>query len=177
MKKILFLLSIIVLSISCNKDNLGPCEQIYDSQTLPKLSKTDYNSSDDVRINFCYMSRLSPNVPQKWFDKYYNNPYEKNIGDTIRIKGFAYYSAIGPIMYDNKGEKWKCELYDNSMIAKITLQGTDTTLLKGVDFSKKCYVISTLTFESYIPVDGAPPITDKGCFAILPYFNVVEIKN
>lgn len=177
MKRIVFLLSIIVLSISCNKDNLGPCEQIYDSQTLPELSKTDYNSCDDVRINFCYMSRLRPNVPQKWFDKYYNNPYEKNIGDTIRIKGFAYYSAIGPIMYDNKGEKWTCTLCDSSMTAKITLQGTDTTLLKGVDFSKECYVISTLTFESYIPMAGTVPFSDKGCHAIYPNFNVVEIKN
>ena len=169
MKKILCLAALIMVLVSCNKENLGPCEQIYDTQALPKLSKTDYN----VRMNFCYMSRS--HVPQKWYDKYYNNPYDKNIGDTIRVKGFVYYSAIGPVYVYNG--KWTCKLCDSSMTAKITLQGTDTTLLKGVDFSKECYVISTLTFESYIPMAGTVPFSDKGCHAIYPNFNVVEIKN
>lgn len=174
MKRIFFIVVVTLFFISCNKWDLGPCEQIYDSQKLPELSNENYNSCDDVLINFCYMNRF--HAPQKWFDKYDNNPYKKNIGDTVRVTG--YIGHFGWVKYWEG--KWTCTLCDDSTGVKpegIDIQGADTTLLKGVDLSKKCYVVSTITFEPYISVENTPPLSDKSCHPFYPYFNVVEIKN
>lgn len=179
MKKILFLFVLAMALVGCNKEYYGKCEQVYDHHTLPALSKNDYNDCDKVAINYVYFYRY------KNAERYLNqhpNPYEANEGDTIKIKGFIMHSHNRTVIYD--GDNWMCNMGIDSLkamdteyqIASLSLEGTDKSLLNGVDFTKKCYVTAIITFHTMFPMEDSPS-DPRSCAALYPVYKVVEIKN
>ena len=180
MKKILFLSVLAIALVGCNKEYYGKCEQVYDKHALPALDWNDYNDCDRVAINHVYMAR--------WGDRRYlnrhPNPYESKEGEIIKIKGYILHSFNRNRMIRYDGDKWTCYMVNDSLIAmdttdrsgNLSLEGTDKSLLEGVDFTRKCYVTATITFHTMFPM-LISPADPRSCFAITPIYKVIEIKN
>lgn len=179
MKKILFLIVLVITLISCNKEYWGQCEQPYDIQTLPALDWNDYNDCDVVSINFTYMTRWS----NKRYLIRYPNPYKDNEGDTIKIKGYIKHAYNKPINYESKCysfsmEKDSVKAMDitNNYGGYLLIEGTDKSVIEGVDITKKCYITAIITFQQ-LSSWCSSPADPKKCFPMTPVYRVVEIKN
>ena len=180
-KVVLFFVLLFVLS-GCNKtpssNHCDPCEQVYDSQVLPVLDRNDYNDCGAVAMNYMFMSRATPCYEAK-----YHNPYYKNEGDTIKIRGFIKHSYGKPILKDKDGI-WTASMTMDSLTAMdpnnhlggdLRIEGADTTIFNAVDLTKMCYVTAIVTFDKLvIPYEAVEP---GKCRAVNPAYIAVEIKN
>ena len=179
MKKILILFVLAMALVGCNKEYYGKCEQVYDHHTLPALSKNDYNDCDKVAINYVYFYRY--NKAERYLNRH-PNPYEANEGDTIKIKGFIMHTHNRTVIYD--GNNWTCRMVIDSLKAMnidyytcdLTLEGTDKSVLKDVDLTRKCYVTAIITFHRMFLLTGSPS-DHRSCAASYPVYKVVKINN
>ncbi|MBR4218580.1 MAG: hypothetical protein IKR71_06000 [Bacteroidales bacterium] len=182
MKRLVLIIVLLSVLVGCNKNPVSnhcdPCEQVYDSQVLPVLDKNDYNDCGAVAQNFVFMSRATPCYAAK-----YPNPYHKNEGDTIKIKGFIKHSYGKPIRKNNDGI-WTASMIVDSLTAMdpnnhlggdLRIEGADTTIFNTVDITKKCYVTAIISFHKLvIPYEEVKP---GQCRAVTPAYIAIEIKN
>ena len=179
MKRMLIFISLLVIMFSCN---IMPkeCEQVEDIiGNVPEMIANDYNDCEIVNQNYMYFA--------KWLDDSYMEHYPEandflsQEGDTVMIKGFVSHGyGITTDYYKNY---WICYLISDSLDAMdteytpndVTIFGDNPDMLSNIDFSRKCYVKSTVKFEDLGYAIG--PSDPKSCYSMMPSFKVIEIKN
>ena len=163
----------------CGCTHIKKCDQPFSKEEIPDIYDNDYHTCVDVMKNFVYMVRGNNG---KYLENY-PYPYSSHIGDTIQLCGYIKHSYGFPIHY--KDNWWYCTLTDDSVSAmnpddysrgEIMAQGNDKMLLDDANFSQKCYVIGYMTFNTPFKFLVSPPEPDD-CFCLMPYFQVIEIRN
>lgn len=173
---------IVYVFFGCGKmDKPKRCEQLYETQQIPELSKNEYNTCDAVHMNYAYFVRWN-NV--KEYLKYYPNPVESLMQDTVLMCGFIKHSYGKPFDYAENGW-WLCSMIDDSITAMdpenhfggiIYVQGDDKTVLNEIDDTKKCYLIGVMTYDTpFYFLDS--PADPSSCSCLKTFFQVVQIKN
>ncbi len=158
---------------------LKKCDQPFSKEEIPNIYDNDYHTCIDVMKNYVYMMRGNDGR----YLEHYPYPYSSHIGDTIKLCGYVKHSYGYAFYY--KDNWWYCQLTDDSISAMnpndytggtIGAQGNDKTLLDNVDFSKKCYLIGYMTFNSPFRFLESPANPDD-CSVLMPDFQVIEIRN
>lgn len=181
---IIMAMTILIVAVFLGCGKLGKpkkCEQLYETQHIPVLSKDGYNTCDAVYMNYAYFVRWN-NV--KEYLKYYPNPVESLMQDTVLMCGFIKHSYGKPFDYA-ENDWWMCRMIDDSITAMdpenhiggtIHVQGDDKTVLNEIDDKKKCYLIGVMTYETPFDFLGSPA-DPSSCCCLIPYFHVVQINN
>ena len=79
---------------------------------------------------------------------------------------------------------WACYLDSDSLNAMdneykssdVTIFTDNKELFNGIDFTRTCYVTATVQFGNPLLMCNTPA-DPKSCFAHIPDFKIVEIKN
>ena len=179
MKKLLIVITILVLMFSCNPVP-EECEQLSDIMgKIPELKKNDYNDCELVSQNYTYFARWHVD---SYMEQYPADEYFSQQGDTIMIKGYITHGRGDTLEYHNG--YWTCHLDPDSLKAMdmeynsshLTIYSDDKDLFNYIDFTRKCYMTTTVQFKNLLKIDCGPA-DPKSCYANLPIFRIIEIKN
>ena len=178
-RNVIVLLVITGFLLVCGCQHLKKCDQLFSKKEIPNIYDNDYHTCTDVLKNFIYMVRGD----SERYLEHYPYPYSSHIGDTIKLYGYVKHSYGNTIHY--KDNWWYCILTDDSISAMnaqdysggpIYAQGDHRDLLDSVDYSKKCYMIGYMTFNTpFVFYDS--PADPRDCYCLMPYFHVTEIHN
>ena len=182
MRRIMMLFCLLTVMLSCN---IMPkeCEQVSDIiGDVPELNKNDYNDCELVNQNYMYFAKW---IDDSYMEHYPANEYFSQQGDTVMIKGFISHGYGDTMSYHNG--YWACYLDSDSLEAMdieynpcdVTIFADNKELFSGIDFTRKCYAVTTLQFGNQHGLSGIGPSPSdfKSCWANLPDFKIVEIKN
>ena len=182
MKRVFIVISLLALLVSCD---IIPkeCEQLSDMiGDIAALKKNDYNDCELVNQNYMYFAKW---MDDSYMEHYPATEYLSQEGDTVMIKGFLSH-GYGDTMSYHKGN-WICHLHSDSLEAMdieynpcdVTIFADNKELFSGIDFTRKCYAVTTLQFGNQHGLRGIGPSPSdfKSCWAKIPNFKIVEIKN
>lgn len=180
MKRVFIVISLLALLVSCNVRVPKECEQLSDMiGDIPALKKNDYNDCELVNQNYMYFAKW---LVDSYMEYYPATEYLSQQGDTVMIKGFITHGRGDTLRYYNG--YLACYLDSDSLEAMdIEYNSSDVTiftdnkeLFSGVDFTRKCYMTATVQFGNPLLMCNTPA-DPKSCWANLPDFKIVEIKN
>ena len=179
MKRMMMFISLLTVMLSCN---IMPkeCEQVSDIiGEVSELNKNDYNDCEIVNQNYMYFAKW---MDDSYMEHYPANEYFSQQGDTVMIKGFLSHGYGDTMSYHNG--YWACYLDSDSLEAMdieynpcdVTIFTDNKELFSGIDFTRKCYITATVQFGNPLLMCNTPA-DPKSCWATLPDFKIVEIKN
>lgn len=177
---VVFILVVCVGMSACRDNKIEECEQLYDKYGVSQLLIDEYNSCQDVYLNYVFAVRGNPDI----YQEQYHNPYASRVGDTVKISGFIRHSYGEPFIFiDNK---WQCLLIDDSVKANnpddnvgggLTVWGDDKLVLETFDDTKQCFITAIVTYSGE-PAPIVFKIADPGmCYYLEPVCHVLSIHN
>lgn len=181
MRKYLLSMVLILGLLGCKSRLPEKCEQLCETQQIPVLSKDSYNSCDAVLLNYAYFVRWND---VNGYLEHYPNPVEPLMRDTVMMCGYIKHSYGKPFDYTDDNW-WLCSMVDDSISAMdpenhiggtILVQGKDKAVLNEIDDMRKCYLIGIMTYDSPFLFEDSPA-DPMSCCCLVPYFQVVQIKN
>lgn len=181
MRKYLLLMVLLLGFLGCTSHFPEKCEQLYETQQIPALSKDSYNTCDAVFLNYAYFVRWND---VNGYLEHYPNPFESLMQDTVMMCGFIKHFYGKPFDYADDNW-WMCSMTDDSISAMdpenhiggtILVQGKDKAVLNEINDMRKCYLIGIMTYDSPFIFEDSPA-DPMSCCCLVPYFQVVQIKN
>ena len=180
MRRMFIVIPLLTLLVSCN---IVPkeCEQLSDMiGDIPALKKNDYNDCELVSQNYTYFAKW---LVDSYMEHYPATEYFSQQGDTVTIKGFITHGYGDTLKYYNDGY-WACHLTSDSLEAmdkdyhssQLTIYSDNKDLFDYLDFTRKCYITATVQFNNPLNYESGPA-DPKSCFANMPIFKIMEIKN
>ena len=180
MRRIFLIISVVLtISFTCCKHEIERCEDLFADMERPELSINSYNSVMNMIVNTTYTYRFN------FYDEYFNlypNPVEHLVGDTFLVCGFITQPDNTPYLFHHNF--WHCWIVDDSVVASdpncsaggYSIFGDDTSALKSIDISKRCYIKGVLGITSPFVWCNSPGDFDGCGFSCLP-FKVISIHN
>lgn len=182
MRKLLLFMAIVIMGMQgCKKHVPERCTQLSEICSIPVLEKESYNTCDAVYLNYAYFVR--------WNDidgylRYYPNPGEALMTDTIMMCGFIKHSNNKP--FDYVGDDWwMCCMTDDSISAMdaenhsggtIRVQCDDKSFLNEIDDLKKCHLTGIMVYDSPFAIEDSPS-NPNSCYCLVPFFQIVRVDN